>query len=142
MKCANVKIRFKNVCAWLSFLPPGTWHSNVMLSPSLNGPTEPCPSTCLPRSSIINGFWGGTEKYEIHLILNLIQNILESMKLHINRHDVNIFNSFLYSYYLQWKNYQISYVLSKLQQKVIQNEGFNSFIFHQWYHNLSYAIIF
>ena len=73
MKCANVKIRFKNVCAWLSFLPPGTWHSNVMLSPSLNGPTEPCPSTCLPRSSIINGFWGGTEKYEIHLILNLFQ---------------------------------------------------------------------
>ena len=44
------------------FLPPGTWHSKVMLSPSLNGPMPTWPSTCRPRSSMISGFWGGTEK--------------------------------------------------------------------------------
>ena len=41
-------------------LPPGTLHSRLKLSPSRKGPIPTSPSTWRPRSSTINGFWGGT----------------------------------------------------------------------------------
>jgi len=63
------KIRKIQVAKWehqkkffLNDSPPGTWHSRVRVSPSLKGPMPISPSTWRPRSSMIKGFWGGTEK--------------------------------------------------------------------------------
>ena len=55
-------------------LPPGTLHSRLRLSPSRKGPIPTSPSTWRPRSSTINGFWGGTVK-EPSNILELNQGV-------------------------------------------------------------------
>ena len=55
-----------HVLIFLFFLPPGTLHSRVSVSPSRKGPTPSSPPslTWRPWSSMIIGFCGGTETQE------------------------------------------------------------------------------